>query len=97
MWQVVGLAYSRQEMENSGYADSAFLDGLVADAGLRGVDAGARAERVVAAAETKAHHAGIDSTPSFLVGPTGGRLTRLRPDALAPEPFVERIEAELRR
>jgi protein-disulfide isomerase len=97
MWQVVGLAYDRQGIENSGYADQAFLDALVADAGLGSVDARQPAEDVVVAAERKAHHARIDSTPSFLVGPTGGRLERIQPDALSPEPFVERIEAELGR
>jgi protein-disulfide isomerase len=97
MWQVAGLAYARQGIENSGYADQEFLDGLVADAGLDRADAGLPAEDVVVAAEKMAHHAGIDGTPSFLVGPTGGRLERFQPDALSPEPFVERIEAELAR
>jgi protein-disulfide isomerase len=97
MWQVAGLAYARQGVENSGYADQDFVDALVADAGLDGVDAGSPAEDVVAAAEEKAHHAGIDSTPSFLIGPTGGRLERFQPDALSPQPFVERIEQDLAR
>jgi protein-disulfide isomerase len=97
MWQVAGLAYARQGAENSGYADQTFLDALVADAGLERVDAGLPAEKVVAAAEAAAHHARIDATPSFLVGPTGGRLAHFQPDILSPEPFVERIEAELGR
>jgi protein-disulfide isomerase len=95
MWQVAGLAYARQGVENSGYADQGFLDALVADAGLERVDAGLRAEELVAAAEKEAHHARIDATPSFLVGPTGGKLERFQPDALSPEQFIERLEAEL--
>ena len=97
MWQVAGLAYARQGVENSGYADQDFVDALIADAGLDGVDAGSPAEDVVAAAEEKAHHAGIDSTPSFLIGPTGRRLERFEPDALSAQPFMERIEEELAR
>ena len=94
MWQVTGLAYARQGPENSGYADDEFLRDLVADAGLDAVDAGT-GEAAVAAAEREAHHAGIDSTPSFLIGPTGGRLERFQPDALAPETFFRRLEQEL--
>jgi protein-disulfide isomerase len=97
MWQVAGLAYARQGVEKSGYADQDFLDALVADAALDGVDAGAPAEDVVAAAEERAHHAAIDSTPSFLVGPTGRRLERFQPDALSAQPFMERIDEELAR
>jgi hypothetical protein len=97
MWQVAGLAYARQGAENSGYADHAFLDRLVADAGLGRVDAGPSAEHAVAAAERRAHHARIDSTPSFLIGPTGGKLELFQPRALSPEPFAERLAAELRR
>ena len=97
MWNVVDLAYVRQGTENSGYADDAFLDALVADAGLESVDAGAGAEKIVTAAEARARRARIDSTPSFLVGPTRGVLRHFHPDALTPEPFVARLEAELRR
>jgi protein-disulfide isomerase len=96
-WQVTGLAFARQGAENSGYADEAFLDALVADAGLARVDAGPEAEAVLVAAERSARRAQIDATPSFLVGPTGGRLERFEPDALSPEPFVERLETELGR
>lgn len=96
MWQVAGLAYARQGHENSGHADDAFLDGLVADAGLKSVDAGPRADAFIARAERLAHHAGIDSTPSFLIGPTGGRLSRFQPGSFDPAEFAARIEQELR-
>jgi protein-disulfide isomerase len=97
MWNVVDLAYARQGVENSGYADDDFLNSLAADAGLERIDAGAGAEKVVAAAEARARQARIDSTPSFLVGPTGGKLRHFHPDDLEAETFAERIEAELRR
>jgi hypothetical protein len=44
-----------------------------------------------------AREAGIDSTPSFLIGPTGGTLARFEPGELTPGPFVARIQEELRR
>lgn len=96
MWQVAGLAYARQGQENSGYADDAFLDGLLADAGLRSVDTGPGADAFITRGERLAHHAGIDSTPSFLVGPTGGGLSRFQPGSFDPAEFAARIEQELR-
>ena len=44
MWQFTALAYARQGAENSGYATDAFIDRLVADAGLKNLDAGAADE-----------------------------------------------------
>jgi hypothetical protein len=44
-----------------------------------------------------AREAGINSTPSFLIGPTGGTLARFEPGELTPGPFVARIQEELRR
>lgn len=97
MWQVAGLAYERQGAENSGYADDAFLDGLVRDAGLKRVNAGLPAEDIVAAAEARAARLGVDSTPSFFVGRTGGRLRPFQPSSLTAAPFLARIQAELQR
>lgn len=97
MWQFVGLAYQRQGRENSGYATDDFINTLAADAGLDRVDAGAAAERQVRHSEQAARTLGIDSTPSFLIGPTGGRLARFQPADLTPDAFVPQIEKELRR
>jgi protein-disulfide isomerase len=97
MWQVVTLAYARQGRENSGYADQAFVDSLVKDAGLSSVDAGAKAERIVAAGEEQARKDGVESTPAFLIGPTGGKLHAFQPDSLTAGPFVKKIEQELGR
>jgi protein-disulfide isomerase len=97
MWQFVGLAYQRQGQENSGYATQDFIEGLAADAGIRSLDAGAAAERQVRRAEQAARTLGIDSTPSFLIGRTGGTLSRLQPSELTPGAFVPRIEKELQR
>ena len=96
MWQVAGLAYARQGQENSGYADDAFIADLVADAGLKTVDAGRSSDEFIARGERQAHHAGIDSTPSFLIGPTGGKLERFQPGSFDPAEFAARIEQERR-
>lgn len=95
MWQFVGLAYQRQGAENSGYATDDFINTLAADAGLKSPDAGTEAERLVRQSENQARSAGIDSTPSFLIGPTGGALERFQPSDLAPGAFVPRIQEEL--
>jgi protein-disulfide isomerase len=95
MWQFVGLAYDRQGRENSGYATGEFVNRLSADAGLRRPDAGAAAERQVQRDEQAARTLGIDSTPSFLIGRTGGSLTRFQPSDLTPGAFVPEIQQEL--
>lgn len=97
MWQFVGLAYQRQGRENSGYATQDFIEGLAADAGLRGLDAGAAADQQVRRAEQAARTLGIDSTPSFLIGRTGGTLSHFHPTELSPDAFVPRIEEALHR
>jgi protein-disulfide isomerase len=97
MWQFVGLAYARQGRENSGYATDEFINSLAADAGLDNTDAGAAAERMVRGDEQAARAAGIESTPSFLIGPTGGPFTRFQPNDLTPDAFVPKIEKELAR
>ena len=97
MWQFVGLAYDRQGRENSGYATSDFINKLARDAGLGKVDAGAAAERQVEGNERLAKTAGINSTPSFLIGPTGGTLRPFQPDALTPDAFIPKIDQELER
>jgi len=97
MWQFVALAYQRQGRENSGYATDEFINRLAADAGLKRTSAGAAAERQVRRSEQAAKTLGIDSTPSFLIGPTGGPFTRVEPSDLTPGSFVPEIERELAR
>jgi len=97
MWQFVGLAYDRQGKENSGYATDSFINGLTRDAGLKSPDAGAAAERQVVQNERIAQSAGLQSTPSFLIGPTGGALSQFQPSDLTPGSFIPRIEKELSR
>jgi protein-disulfide isomerase len=50
-------------------------------------------ERFAAAAKV----AGVNGTPAFQVGPTGGRLERVEVGSLGPEGIVPAIEAALAR
>jgi protein-disulfide isomerase len=96
MWQFVELAYQRQGRENSGYATNSFINSVAADAGLKKLDAGASAEQQVSRSEGVARTLGIDSTPSFLIGRTGGTLTRFEPSELTPSAFEPEFQKELR-
>jgi protein-disulfide isomerase len=95
MWQFVALAYQLQGRENSSYATDEFINSLSADAGLKSPDAGAAAERQVRQSERAANTLGIDSTPAFLIGPTGGPLTRFEPNDLTPGSFIPEIQKAL--
>jgi protein-disulfide isomerase len=96
MWQFVDLAYPRQGRENSGYASDSFINSLASDVGLKNVDAGTAAEQQVSRNEQVARSLGIDSTPSFLIGKTGGTLTRFQPSDLTPGAFIPEIQKELK-
>ena len=95
MWQFVALAYQRQGRENSGYATDDFINGLSAAAGLESPDAGGAAEQQIRRNEQAARTLGIDSTPSFLIGPTGGPLERFEPDDLTPGSFTPELDRAL--
>jgi protein-disulfide isomerase len=96
MWQFVELAYQRQGRENSGYATNSFINSVAADAGLKKVNAGASAEQQVSRNEQLARTLGLDSTPSFLIGRTGGTLTRFEPSELTPGAFEPELQKELK-
>ena len=97
LWSFVETFYANQGTENSGYATDDFINSLAADAGLKQTDAGAAAERRVRQSEQAAQSLGIDSTPSFLIGRTGGPMKRFEPSDLTPDAFIPRIQEELRR
>ena len=82
MWQFVGLAYASQGRENSGYATNDFINKPARGRRrCKRLDAGAAAERQCQRrAALAARRAGIDSTPSFLIGRTGGTLSPLPAD-----------------
>ena len=95
MWQFVELAYQRQGAENSGYATDDFINSLAAGAGLKSVNAGASAEAAIARNEQAAQTVGVNSTPSFLIGRTGGTLHRFEPSELTPGAFTPQLDKEL--
>jgi len=87
MWQFMDVAYARQGVENSGYADQEFIDGVGEAAGVdvKEMNSTAQSDAVtqqLAIASKAAQRAGINSTPSFLVGPTGGKLQSVPQDGL---------------
>jgi protein-disulfide isomerase len=88
MWQFMDVAYARQGVENSGYADQAFIDGVGETAGvdvdeMNSATDSAAVSRQLDDASRAAQDAGVSSTPSFLVGPTGGKLAPVDQDGLA--------------
>jgi protein-disulfide isomerase len=102
LWDVVHGLYARQGGENAGWVTDTLVDEIAAGVpGLNGVALReGRSSRTVdtelARAANEATAAGIASTPTFQVGPTGGRLEVVRPASLGPEGIVPAIEAALR-
>jgi protein-disulfide isomerase len=103
MWQFLDRFYSRQQSENSGYVTEAFLRSVASE--VSGLDtpralaeSGAEASLTpLAQAQSRARAFGIDSTPSFLIGRSGGAMHRLSVTSLGPEAFRAPIERELAR
>lgn len=100
MWQWADVAFVRQGTENSGYADSAFIDSVSEEVGAdpTAVNAAASTSEVsqqITDAADAAQSAGISSTPSFQIGPTGGELTGLNVNQLETSEFEEAIDQQL--
>lgn len=103
LWPFVDLFYANQQEENSGYVTDSFLRSVAG--AVRGVDVpravadaqdpAARAS--VADASALAARLGIKSTPSFLVGRSGGPLAPLKYSDFALDQFTGPIEKALRR
>lgn len=97
LWRFMDLAYARQGAENSGYADDAFIESVATDAGLDpepllAAAGSAEPDALAEAARSAAGEAGVDSTPSFLIGPTGGELEPLEVTALDAGAFEGPID-----
>jgi protein-disulfide isomerase len=93
MWQFVENFYANQGQENSGYADEAFLkkvaggvEGLNVTQALDGRDS-AKVSSSIQASQSAATKANVDSTPSFLVGPTDGQLSKIETRTLTIDDF----------
>jgi protein-disulfide isomerase len=101
LWNAVELIYRNQGAENSGWFSSEFIaalgrsiPGLDADQMLSDA-AGDGPQQIIDAAATEANEKGINSTPSFLLGKTGGSLERVKPDSLDADGLREQIESLL--
>jgi protein-disulfide isomerase len=80
MWQFMDVFYARQQQENSGYVTQDFIDGVAEAAGVdvdrMTSDMGSQeVADQIAEAKSAAADAGVASTPTFQVGPTGGSLS----------------------
>jgi protein-disulfide isomerase len=101
MWEFVENFYANQEQENSGYVTDAFLrkvaggvQGLNVDKAMAGRDS-ATVSSSIQASQTSATKANVDSTPSFLVGPTGGTLSKIDTRTLTIDDFRQPVKDAL--
>jgi protein-disulfide isomerase len=81
LWNASDLLYRNQGQENSGYITDAFLQQVLKAAGADPAKVFAQAgspavSSELGAAKTLASRYGVDSTPTILVGPTGGDLKK---------------------
>jgi protein-disulfide isomerase len=81
LWQASDLLYRNQGEENTGYVTDAFLTGVLKGAGADAPKAMAAASsstvsQALGETKTLASRYGVDSTPTILVGPTGGALKK---------------------
>ena len=102
-WDVVHGLYANQGAENAGWVTDDLVTGIAGGIpGLNGEElltarwddsVDPDLKRFAAAAKA----AGINGTPSFQLGPTGGRLERVEVESLGPEGIVPAIDAALTR
>ncbi|MGH3070714.1 MAG: DsbA family protein [Gaiellaceae bacterium] len=103
LWDVVHALYLRQGAENAGWVTDELLNEIAA--GVPGLDAekllDERSQSSVAGelerAAAAALAAGVNGTPAFQVGPTGGALEVVRVSSLGPEGIVPAVEEALAR
>lgn len=103
LWNVLHILWANQGEENAGWVTEDLLQGIGDSvAGLdtermlaqRGSGA---VEGAMVSSQQSADLNGIDSTPSFLAGPTGGTLERLELSSLEPEEMRAALDALLDR
>jgi protein-disulfide isomerase len=100
LWHTVELLFQNQGAENSGWVSDELLDAVATSAMLDagpwrdGFDSDA-VDQGISSAAAEASTAGINSTPSFLLGPTGGTLERVEVQSLDIEGLRPAIEQAL--
>jgi protein-disulfide isomerase len=101
LWEASDLFYRNQGEENSGYVTDEFLTGILNAAGADADKAISAAgdpavSQSLGEAKTAASRYGVDSTPTVLVGPTGGDLQKIdgTPTAAAIGKLVDQAAAK---
>lgn len=103
LWNVLDLLFRNQGAENSGWVTADLLRSIGGSvAGLdvgKMMDAQGSGEVVTKLADMQslADASGINSTPSFEIGPTDGPFQRLEVQALDPSAFRPALDAALNR
>jgi len=100
-WNFSHLFYFNQGTERSGYVTDAFINKLYAGAGVDAAKANAyrttpAAAVPIATASASAEKYGVASTPSFVVGPTGGPYTKLEVEISNADAFKSAFDALLK-
>ena len=101
MFEFVENFYANQEQENSGYVTEAFLkkvaggvQGLDVQKALDGRDS-AKVSSSIQGSQASARKANVDSTPSFLVGPSDGTLSKIETRTLTIDDFRQPMKDAL--
>jgi protein-disulfide isomerase len=101
MFEFVENFYANQGEENTGYVTEDFLKkiaggvtGLDATKALDGRDS-AKVSSSIQGSQSSARKANVDSTPSFLVGPSGKQLSKIETQSLTIEDFREPMKDAL--
>ena len=100
-WNYTHLFFFNQGTERSGYVTDAFINKLYAGAGVDAAKANAyrttpAAAVPIATASAGAEKYGVASTPSFVVGPTGGPYTKLDVEISNADAFKSAFDALLK-
>ena len=101
MFEFVENFYANQGEENSGYATEAFLkkvaggvEGLDVQKALDGRDS-AKVSSSIPGSQSAATKANVDSTPTFLVGPSDGTLSKIESRTLTIDDVREPVKDAL--
>jgi protein-disulfide isomerase len=101
-WNVLELLYDNQGSENTGWVTDSLLRSI--GAAVPGLDTermltdrgSAAVDRMVAQADSVAREAGVNATPTFAVGRTGGSVHIVHVTSLAPSGLTPELDAALK-
>ena len=99
LWEMLDLLYKSQGPENSSWVTDDLLRTI--GASIPGFDTGKlftdmsspEVDTAIAAADQQAQKAGVNQTPTFFAGPTGGTLQHIDLTALTPQAFTPTLDA----